>query len=210
LLRRLRDEEPEVWSQVLDLREGVRSAKTLPGSAGKKIVVCRAGNYVQLYLAEASGKILSRDPSVILPVMESAREIPAPQVLPAGHNDAVMKVREEFAREVKMRQAQRESNRRATTAQKWVSEHLLQFYRLTEDPNLKTQIQTVEAALRADGLPLSVKRELTRLHKNKIAGEDLWHETVKIYTYHDLKNRPQAETETPDEWPQIVCSMALM
>jgi hypothetical protein len=210
LLRRLRDEEPELWKALLDLREGVRSAKVEAGSAGKKIVVCRAGEYVQLYLADAVGKILSRDPAVILPILETAREIPGPQNLPAGHNAAVMQVREEFAREMKMRRAQREQSRRATPAQKWVSERLLEFYRLNDDAHLQAQIQAVEAALRADGLPLSVKRELAQIHKRKIAGDALWQEAAKIYTYHDLKNRASSQREAPEDWPQIVCSLALM
>src|SRR5690606_24230228 len=118
--------------------------------------------------------ILSRDPASILPILETAREIEAPQKLPADHNAAVMKVREEFVREMKLRRAQREQSRRATPAQKWVSERLLEFYRLTEDASLQSQIQMVEAALRSDGLPQSVKRELMGLQKRKLAGEALW------------------------------------
>jgi len=210
LLRRLRDEEPEVWKAILDLREGVRSAKVEAGSAGKRIVVCRAGDYVQLYLADGTGKVLSRDPATILPILETAREVPAPPALPPGHNAAVMKVREEFARETKMRRAQREQSRRATVAQRWVSERLLEYYRLTEDASLQAQLQAVEAALRADGLPLSVKRELAQLHKRKLAGAALWQEAAKIYTYHDLKNRAPAQRAGADEWPEIVCSLALI
>jgi superfamily II DNA or RNA helicase len=210
LLRRLRDEEPDTWNEVLDLREGVRSAKVEAGSAGKKVIVCRAGDYVQLYLAESTGKVLSRDPSVILPILETAREAPAPEKIPPDHNAAVMKVREEFAREMKLRQAQREQSRRATPAQKWASERLLEYYRVTEDRSLRQQIQTVEAALRADGLGQAARRELNTLHKKKLAGEALWQEAARIYTQHDLKNRAVATDEETEEWPQLVCSLALL
>ena len=210
LLRNLRDEEPETWKAILDLRGGVRSAKVEAGSAGKKIVVCKAGDYVQLYLADASGQILSRDPQTILPILESAREISAPQNLPPGHNEAVMRVREEFARETKLRRAQRDQMRRATPAQKWVSERLLELYRLQENGAKQSQIQTVESALRADGLPLAVKRELARLHKQQMAGAALWQKAAEIYLQHDLKNRVFAPQKHEDEWPQIVCSLALI
>ena len=209
LLRRLRDEEPETWKALLDLREGVRSAKIEVGAAGRKIVVCRAGDYVQLYLADSSGKIISRDPSIILPMLETARETKAPDKLPGDHNSTVMKVREEFARETRMRRAQRDQTRRASPAQKWISERLLELFRLTEDAALHTQIPPVEAALRADGLPISVKRDLAALYKRKLAGIELWQEAAKIYTLHDLKNRTPAEKEVVDDWPQIVCSLAL-
>jgi superfamily II DNA or RNA helicase len=209
-LRNLRDNEPEAWKALLDLREGVRSAKVEGGYAGKKIIICRAGDYVQMYLADAVGKILSRDPSIILPLLETAREVEAPAKLPPDHNAVVMKVREEFARETKMRRAQREQTRRATPAQKWISERLLELFRQSEDEALKTQIGPVEAALRADGLPRSVQRELAQLHKRKLAGEELWQEAAKVYTFHDLKNRAVSQAEAPDEWPQIVCSLALM
>jgi len=210
LLRRLRDEEPDAWKGVLDLREGVRSVKVEAGSAGKKIVVCRAGNYVQLYLADEAGKILSRDPETILPILECARELPAPEKIPDGHNTAVMKVRDEFARETAQRQAARAASRRASAAQKWVGERLLEWYRLCDDDTKRSQIQTVEASLRADGLPISVRRELNVLHKNKLAGEELWKQAATIYMMHDLKNRAPLEISTEEEWPQIVCSLALV
>lgn len=210
LLRRLRDEEGETWKALLDLRSGVRSAKVAAGAAGKTIVVCRAGDYVQLYLADSNGKIISRDPSVILPILETARDVPAPTHLPPKHNQIVTKVREEFARETRMRRAQREQSQRATPAQKWIGERLLELFRLTEDANLRAQIPPVEAALRADGLSLSVKRELNAVHKRKLAGMELWQEVAKIYTMHDLKNRPAIENLSDDDWPQIVCSMALV
>lgn len=165
---------------------------------------------MQLYLADASGKVLSRDPSVILPILETVREAAAPEKLPPDHNAAVMKVRDEFAREIKLRTAQREQSRRATPAQKWVCERLLEFYRLNEKVLLQSQIQTVEAALRSEGLPQSVKRELNALQKRKLAGEALWNEAAKIYSRHDLKNRMTIEPLAQDDWPQTVCSMALL
>lgn len=208
-LRRLRDEEPETWKAILDLRGGVRSAKVAPGNAGHKIVVCRAGSYVQLYLADGAGKVMSRDPSVILPILETARDIQAPQKVPPGHNEAVSRVREEFARETRLRRAQRERARAATTAQKWIGDRLLELFRQSEDEALKSQIAPVEAALRADGLPRSVEREVAGLYKRKLAGEELWREAIKIYTFHGLKDRPVARVEGGDDWPQIVCSLAL-
>lgn len=172
-------------------------------------MVCRAGGYVQLYLADGAGKVLSRDPSVILPILETARDIEAPHKLPPGHNKAVSRVREEFARETKLRRAQREQARAATTAQKWVGDRLLELFRQSEDEALKSQIAPVEAALRADGPPRSVERKVAGLYKRKLAGEELWREAVKIYTFHGLKDRPVARVEGGDEWPQIVCSLAL-
>lgn len=114
------------------------------------------------------------------------------------------------ARETTMRRAGREQSRRATPAQKWIDERLPELFRLTEDAALHAQIPPVEAALRADGLPLSVKRELAGLYKRKLAGLELWQEAAKIYTQHDLKNRPAVENEVVDDWPQIVCSLALI
>ena len=208
LLRRLRDEEPEVWRTIIELRGGVRSAKVRVGNAGKKIVVCRSGDWVQLYLADARGKVLTRDPSVILPILESARDLEAPALVPAGHNAAVSAVLRDFEREVKMRRAAREQRQRATPAQKWVSERLQELFRQSESVELREQLPVVEKALRADGLPGAVQRELRTLHKRKLAGMDLWNEAARVYTLHDLKNRRErAPLENED--PRIVCSLAL-
>ena len=209
LLRRLRDEEPQVWRTILELRGGVRSAKVGIGNAGKKIVVCRSGDWVQLYLCDATGKILTRDPSVILPLLESARELNAPDAIPVGHNAAVSAVLRDFEREVKMRRAARQNTRRASGAQKWVSERLQELFRLSPDNvALREQLPIIEKALRADGLPGAARRELNRLHKRKVAGLELWQAAVGLYYSHDLKHRPTA-APVEDEWPKIVCSLAL-
>ena len=85
----------------------------------------------------------------------------------------------------------------------------MELFRQSEDEALKSQIAPVEAALRADGLPRSVEREVAGLYKRKLAGEELWREVIKIYTFHGLKDRPVTRVEGGDDWPQIVCSLAL-
>ena len=57
----------------------------------------------------------------------------------------------------------------------------------------------------------SQKLFLAALEKGTIvAGEKPWREAAPIYTRFDLKNRVQTETTVAEEWPQIVCSIALI
>ena len=63
----------------------------------------QAGRYQQLFLVDSNGKVLSRDIPKVLGAIKCGPELKAAK-LPSGYNQSVMRVRRQFAEEVKHRQ----------------------------------------------------------------------------------------------------------
>ncbi len=209
-LRAMRREEPLEWARLNDLRDGIRGGKKLPGGAGRRAVVCRAGNYRGLMLLGSSGAIESRDATKILGLMASERDETTMPLLP-GHNEAVMRARDDFWREAKMRRQAQKRAGRVSPGQDYVRRELDIAFSRSENGDFKNQILLLKKVFEREGLPAIVRRELNQLKKSGCAGEVLVDELVRIYAAHALKNRLETKTDGDDDhfWPQIVCSMSL-
>jgi len=59
-------------------------------------VHCKAGEYQQLYLTDEKGKIISSDPSEILPVIWAEEDEPMADAVPKDYNRRIMAVKQHF------------------------------------------------------------------------------------------------------------------
>ncbi len=208
-LRALRREDPAEWARLNKLRAGIRGGKRSPGSIGRRIVMCRAGEYRALMLLSARGEIESRDATRILAMMASEREEAALPLLP-GHNEAVMKAREDFWREAKMRRQQQKKAGKITPAQDYVRRELDIAFARSENGDEKSQILQLKAVFEREGLPALVRRELNQLRKMGLVGAALIDDLVRIYDAHGLSRRVEVRRDDDDHFfPQIVCSLSL-
>lgn len=89
--------------------------------------------------------------------------------LPAGHNAAVMRVRSQFAEEVKHRQAEREHTLALTQGQKYVLRELRAYFAAVEDEDVKGQINILERAFRGP-VTTAVNKDLNTLRRNGVHG----------------------------------------
>ena len=201
-------DENRFWPYFADLRDGIRTAKS---SSHKGLyVVCQAGRYQQLFLLDENGEVVSRDIPRVLGTMKCGPDL-AGIPLPAGHNAAVMRVKRQFTEEVKHRQAEREHTLSLTHGQRYVLRELRVLFGTTIDEDLKAQINILEKAFRGP-VTTAVNRELNRIRRNGITGQNLLKTLNDLYHHHNMKDWLDRRSLQLEEQPipKIVCSEALV
>lgn len=208
ILRQLRKENPAEYQRIADLRDGIRTSK--PNSAQRGLYVfCQADRFQQLFLLDERGEITSRDIPKVLGAIKCGPDASG-AALPADYNAAVMRVKRQFAEEVKHRQAEREHTLSLTHGQRYALRELRILFGATEDEDAKAQINVLERAFRAPNLTSAVKKELNVIRRNGMAGEALLKALAKLYQQHSMRDwldRRRDGSEQPV--PRIVCSEAL-
>jgi superfamily II DNA or RNA helicase len=208
MFRQLRKDDPAEYDRIATLPDGIRSA--MMSAAHELFVHCQAGRFQQLYLVDSAGKVLSQDLPVVLSKIRCMPEIESAP-LPKGHNEAVMRIKRIFAEEVKQRQAERYHTVSLGHGQRYVIRELRQLSSATDDEDKKARINILEQALRR-ALPTAVVRDLNRLRRNSVTGDNLYASVVDLYNHHGLRDRVQNGTQAdePLHVPKLVCSEALL
>lgn len=166
--------------------------------------------YQQLFLLDNKGDVISRDIPRILGAIKS-NSTTATATLPKDHNSAVMRVKRQFAEEVKHRQAEREYNQRLTQGQRYILRELRIFFKLIKEEEVKAQVNILEKVFRGS-MTQVINRELNALRRNGITGQDLFNQLVQIYSQHNMRewlnNNSLPALSHPI--PIIICSEALV
>ncbi len=216
ILRQLKQEHPEQYDRITKLPNGIRSARNSTKSG--TYIFCEASdpnrpdirNYQKLYLIDEQGKVISEDVSHILgsikcePTTSTAK-------LPKDYNEIVMRVKKQFAEEVKHRQAERDYSSNLTLGQRYILRELRTLFNSTEDESQKTQINLLDRVFR-NHLPQAINRELNTLRRNGASGQDLFTRLVQIYNQHDLHQLSDRQKSELKYQPiaVIVCSEGLV
>jgi len=106
VMRDLRDKDPELFARVTSLPNKVRSARE--DSENEIIVFCKAGDYSALYLADETGKVISRDQMEILKKLRCDPDMKR-VALPKGFNAKVLAIEREFQEIARERVLQRDA-----------------------------------------------------------------------------------------------------
>ncbi len=207
LLRQLRRERPNEYEQISNLRDGIRTVK--PSSNKGTYVFCQAGRYQQLFLLDENGEVITRDIPRILGTIKCGPNLEG-LPLPKGYNTSIMRVKRQFAEEVKHRQAEREYTPSLTQGQRYMLRELRVLFNATEDEDIKAQINILEAAFRG-AMTRALAQELNRLRRNGITGQALIKNLGELYYQHNMRDwidrRGLQVEEQPT--PAIVCSEGL-
>jgi hypothetical protein len=208
ILRQLRRDDPAEYDRIADLRDGIRTGK--PSATKGLYAFCQAGRYQQLFLIDEKGEILSRDIPRILGVIKCGPDI-AGGGLPPGYNAAVMQVKRRFAETVKQRRAERDHTLSLSQGQRYVLRELRVLFGLASDEDRKIQINLLEKAFRG-ALTTAVNRELNRIRRNGMAGENLLKALADLYLQHGMRDWSQREglRRENHEIPKIICSEGLV
>jgi len=204
ILRQVKGEKPEEYERISNLRDGIRTAK--PSTSKGLYVFCQAGNYLQLFHLDEAGNIITRDVPRILGTVKCGPALEG-QKLPEGYNTAVMRVKRQFAEEFKHRQAEREHTLSLTQGQRYVLRELRVMFGTTEDENLKAQINILEKAFRRP-VTIAVNKELNRVRRNGIMGQNLFEVLRDIYSQHNMRewlDRKNLQAEE-QSMPRVICS----
>ena len=203
-LRRIKQEEPEEFDRIVNLRDGIRTG--FPSGEKGTFVFCRAGTYQQPCVYDEKGKLITNDAAEVLQILQCDPDLQGVPV-PSEHNSRVTKYQEEFVSENKNRTLL--SGQSLTNAQKFILKELRLIANTSEN---RDNINTLDQAFR---LPLTevIKQDINRLHRGKVTGDELLTELAIIYQRHnmaDLKKKQQNSDEKSESYAKIICSAALI
>ena len=216
ILRQLQNNAPGEFERIANLPNGIRTAKVSMQRA--TYVFCEASDpnrphikgYQQLFLLDDQGDVISRDIPRILGAIKSDSTIPA-TTLPKNYNSAVMRVKRQFAEEVKHRQAEREYNQSLTQGQRYILRELRIFFKTIQEEEVKAQVNILEKVFRGS-MTGAINREINALRRNGVTGQDLFNQLVQIYNQHNMRewlnNNNLSTLSHPI--PAIICSEALV
>lgn len=206
LFRQLRDEDPETFERISNLRDGIRTGKS--SQVKGLYVFCAAGTYRQLYLLDEDGEVVSRDLRRVLKTIACEPEEHSIG-LPTGYNAAVMRTKERFEKEVRERRAERENRRSLKRGRKYVRRELQVLFACSEDGEMRDRINTLEAAF-GGALIDPVERRLNQIQRQSIEGEELLRQLEELYARYGMYEAPiRRPIRERDDTPRIICSEAL-
>lgn len=207
MLRQLRRESPNEYERIANLRDGIRTVKPSPNKGA--YVFCQAGRYQQLFLLDENGEVVTRDIPRILGTIKCGLDLEG-LPLPKGYNAVVMRVKRQFAEEVKHRQAERQFSPSLTQGQRYVLRELRVLFNATEDEDIKAQINILEAAFRGT-MTRALAQELNRIRRNGITGQALLKNLSELYYQHNMRDWVDRRGLQIEEQPApvIVCSEGL-
>ena len=216
ILRQLQKNDPGEFERIANLPNGIRTAKVSMQKA--TYVFCEASDpnrpdikgYQQLFLIDDKGDVISRDIPRILGAIKSDSTTPV-ATLPKDHNSTVMRVKRQFAEEVKHRQAERDFHQRLTQGQRYILRELRVFFKTIQEEEVKAQVNILEKVFRGS-MTGAISREINALRRNGVTGQDLFNQLVQIYNQHNMRewlNNNSLPTLSHPV-PIIVCSEAFV
>ena len=126
--------------------------------------------------------------------------------LPTNYNALVMRLKRQFAEEVKHRQAEREHTLSLSHGQRYVLRELRILFGVTSDEDVKAQINILEKAFRGP-TTAAINRELNLFRRNGITGQQLMKDLVRLYHQHNMRewlDRRTLELERERHRPAVV------
>ena len=204
ILRQIKRQDPEEYERIENLRDGIRTG--IPATTKGTYILCRLSSYQQPCLFDETGRLLTADPSEILQKLACNPELEG-QPVPPEHNSHIAKHQKNFASENKNRSLF--SVRQLTPAQKYILKELRLLNGTLKDT------QTISRLDQAFRLPLTevIKRDINRLQRQKITGEDLLTELTILYHRHnmaDLEKHQRQSDEQSESSARVICSAAFV
>lgn len=209
LIRDLRDKEPEAFSRICALPDGIRAG--LAASVNGTFVFCGVGKrYKRMYLVDDQGQVIASDPSEIVPLLRCDRDTPG-QPLPKAHNQTVETTRQLFAGHVE-RIYQSVTHPAMEAEQQYVIEQLHTLHQdLFVSETRKHLLEHLISAV-SQQLPSYVIGALRKLKREKRDGDDLLDAVDNIVRHFELDKRLAEKQEYihAHPVPKIFCSEALL
>jgi CRISPR/Cas system-associated endonuclease/helicase Cas3 len=206
ILRQLRDNDPEEYKRIADLRDGIRTAKNRDGK--HVYVFCQAGRgnnrYNQFYLIGKKGNIISRDIGEILGKIKVDKDAPV-FTLPKGYNVIIEKIQKIFNDEVYSRISEQKHTSSLTQAQQYILRELRLIFEKTDSDDLRSEINLYDRIFRQIDR-IAVKGELNKIRKHGLTGKQLIRKLQEIYIRHNLSEIVEIAGQSGPIIPKVICS----
>ena len=209
MLRQLRQERPDEYKRISELRNGIRSGMEVEGFEGY-FVMCASGNYKKLYLLDSGGKILTTDISRVLGFISCDSDT-STQSLNSNHNSIVATCISSFRNEVKDMKVKANYLAKKTKAQQYVFEELSRMFSDSDDEEFRDNLNVLREAF-AGKLSVAVERLLKQIRREHVSGKVLFERLVEIYARYDLgiRSKDSVEAEGKETLPIVVASETLV
>lgn len=130
--------------------------------------------------------------------------------LPFQYNLRVMRIFDDFKREVSARQAEQTHVLALSAAQRYVIQELQILYGQTQQADIQGQINHLSEVFKKP-LYQAVRQEINRLKSNEVRGHDLLSALSRIYLRYGLSRLTIRIQENQNESiPVIICSEGLV
>ncbi len=204
ILRKIKQDEPEEFERIANLRDGIRTG--FPSDEKGTYIFCRIGSYQQPCVYNEKGELVTNDPTEVLQKLQCD---PALQGLPIPpeHNARVAKHQKTFAGQNPNKTLFSRQN--LTNAQKYILKELRVLMRTTQDT---AKISSLDQAFRLS-LTEAIKREINRLYRGKVTGDELFTELAIIYQRHNMAELEKQQSQTDEQREssaKVICSAALI
>ena len=204
ILRQIKRQDPEEYERIENLRDGIRTG--IPAITKGTYILCRLGSYQQPCLFDEDGQLLTADPAEILKKLACDPELEG-QPVPPDHNSRIAKYQKDFAAQNKSRTLF--SVRQLTPAQRYILKELRLLNSTSKDTG------TISSLNQAFRLPLTevIKRDINRLHRRKITGDELLTELTILYHRHniaDLEKHQRQSDERSESYAKVICSASFI
>ncbi|MBI2907526.1 MAG: helicase [Chloroflexi bacterium] len=205
--RELRDRDPDEYERICSLRDGLRTARAT--GDGKVLVLCRAGDFLRLYVRDLSGKAVDIDTMDALNLLKCDPE-ERPVELPKGLNSVLTTVKLNLVNEVDELWKQRKTKTPLSPGQRYVIGELDRLRQTRLDIDAEGGLaRLVEAATQTR--QRRFQRACDRLRRDKVSGEALLRRMRQLYYDCALHVEAAAtrEEETENRIPRIVAVAVL-
>lgn len=216
IMRLLKKENASEFSRIASMPDGIRSA--MQSSCKGTYVFCESSyigrsdlkGYQQLMILDDEGNEITRDIPRVLGLIKCAPETEATH-LPDSYNARVMTAKRQFAEIVKHRQAEKEQTLGLSQGQRYILRELRSQFAVVRDEEVKSQINVLEKAFRGP-VTTAVNKELNRLRRNAVTGDDLLKKLRDTYYQHNMREWADRRSTLLAEKPvtKIVCSEGLV
>lgn len=204
ILRQIKRQDPEEYERITNLRDGIRVG--IPADTEGTYIFCRLDSYQQLCLFDENGQLVTTDSSEILQQLQCDPELQGQQV-PPEHNARVAKYQKDFVAQNRNRAVF--SMRQLTPAQRYI---LKELRLLSSTSNDTTVISKLDRAF-CLSLTEAIKREINRLHRRKITGDELFTELTILYQRHnmaDLEKHQHKSNAQSESYAKVICSASFI
>ena len=204
ILRQIKRQDPEEYERIANLRDGIRTG--IPATTNGTYIFCRLGSYQQPCLFDENGQLVTTDPAEILQRLQCDPEAQG-QPVPPEHNARVAKQQKDFTAQNRNRTLF--SVRQLTPAQRYILKELRLLSSTSKDTKAISRLDRIFR------LPLTevIKRDINRLHRRKITGDELLTQLTILYQRHnmaDLEKHQHQPDERSEPYAKIICSAAFV
>jgi len=208
IIRKLMRENPMLFEKIKNMPDNLRSIRKAEDD--KFVIFCKKANSYSFFVLNGDGNLITQNDDEALKLIKAKPEEVGFEEVPKGANKIIQKTFNDFKEKMRKIELERDKRLTSRTAEQ---NYVLSNLKAAVD-NLNTFSEDYEERkiklnelyeIYEKVLPTAVIRRLRKLRKNKVGGQELEKELIRIRNDYSL-TKEKTVTETEKELPKIICS----